>query len=78
MKSAPMNSRNVHSSIVGNHEAVGVQRVDPDIVIVSPPRDFLKRFAAVQGFQKAAVGNIHFVVVSCGDSDSNVVPGASD
>ena len=78
MKSPPVNGGNIQPAIVGNHEAIRIQRVNPNIVIVATPRHFFECFTTVQRFQKAAIGHINFVFVSGRDSDSNVIPGASD
>ena len=47
-------------------------------MIVAAPRHFPERFATVQRLEEAAVSDVDFVVISGGDGDANVVPGAPD
>ena len=77
MKSPPVNRGNTQPCVVGDHETIRIQRVNPDVVIVATPRHFLECFTAIQGFEKTAVGHVDFVIVSGRDGDSNVVTGTS-
>src|SRR5690348_13246955 len=77
MESAAMNRGDVQAAVIGDHEAIGILRIDPDVVIVAAPGNFLEKFAAVERFEKAAVGDVDFVVVASGNGDANVIARAA-
>src|SRR5579864_4002245 len=68
-----------HSSIVGHRPAVGIFRIDPDLVVVAAaPVGSAEGFAAIGGNMKRTVRYKHFVFIAGGDGDTNVVTGAAD
>ena len=73
-----MHRGDAHSTIVGNDKAVWIERINPDIVGVSAPRNFLKNLAPVERTVKTAIGHKYLIVASARNGDSNVVSGASD
>ena len=73
-----MHCSNVHSPIVSNDKAVWIERINPDIVSVSSPGNFLKNFSPVKRTVKTAIRHKYLIVASTRNGDSNVVSGASD
>src|SRR5579862_247821 len=49
MEAAAMNCSDVHAAVVGNHEAVGVVRINPYIVIVATPGNLSEVESSVEG-----------------------------
>src|SRR4051812_39801031 len=48
MKTAAVNRGDVHAAIVGDDKAIGILRIDPDIVRVSAPGNVFEIFATVE------------------------------
>ena len=78
MEAAAVHGGDVQAAVIGDHEAIGILRIDPDVVVVAAPGHFLENFAAIERFEKAAIGDIHFVIVASGNRDANVIASAAD
>src|SRR5208282_5814014 len=68
-----MNRCNDHAGIVGNYKTVGIGGIDPDVVRVAAPADFLKVLARIQRLMEGAVSYIDFVVAPCRHRNPDVV-----
>src|SRR5215472_9013571 len=77
-EAAAVNGGDVQAAVVGDDETVGILRIDPNVVIVAAPGDFFEKFAAIERFEKTAVGDVDFVVVAGGHGDANVISRAAD
>src|SRR6266436_2593143 len=78
MESATVNCSNEHSRVIGDYETIRVGWINPDIVSVAAPVDFLKILPSVERLVEGAVGNVNFVVGSGRNRNSNVVASASN
>jgi hypothetical protein len=68
---ATVNGGDVHPGVIGDHKTVGIGGIDPDIVSVSAPADFLEILPSIKRLVKRAVGNVNFVVASLRYCDSD-------
>ncbi len=78
MEAAAVNRRDDHPAIIGNHEAVGIGRIDPDVVGIAAPADLAEILARIQRLVEGTVGDIHFVVGAARYREADVIAGASD
>src|SRR5215472_13367901 len=78
MEAAAVNRGDIEATIVGDYEAVGILRINPNVVIVPTPGNFFEKFAAIERFEKAAVGDVNFVVVASGNGNADVITRAAD
>ena len=67
VKASTVHSRDDQPAIVGNHKAVRVQRIDPDVVSIASPRHRSEDFSAVQRPVEVAARHQHFILVHGGD-----------
>src|SRR6266852_6601496 len=78
VEAAAVNGGDDHPGIISDHKTIWIGGVDPDIVSVSAPADFLKILAAIERLMKRAVGNVHLVIASRRNCDSDVITGTSN
>ena len=78
VKTAAVHGRNLHAAVVGDHEAIGIGGIDPDVVSVSAPRDVVKILACIQRLVEGTVRDVDFIVAAGRNGDSNVVARAAD
>src|SRR5882762_6916412 len=76
VKAAAVNGSNYHSRVIGDYKPIGIGWIDPNIVSVSAPVDFLKILSSVQRLMERTVGDVNLVVGSGRDGDANVIAGA--
>src|SRR5882757_1046395 len=48
VKSTPVDGRDEHPTVIRNNEAVGIERIDPDVVGITSPADLVKTLARIQ------------------------------
>src|ERR1035438_9345041 len=75
---AAVDRSNDHAGVIGNYKAVWIGGIDPDVVCVSAPADFVKILARIERLVEGAVRYINFIVTAGRHSDSNVVARASN
>ena len=63
MESLSVHRRDIDSAIVGDHKAVWIHRVNPNIVVVAAPRNWVKCLAAIHGMQERAIRNQNFIFI---------------
>ncbi len=78
MEASTVHVGDVHSGVIGDHKTIGICGIDPDIVSVSAPADFLKILPPIKRLVERAVGNVNFVVASRRYYDSNVITRAAN
>src|SRR5205814_1688182 len=78
MKTAAVNRGDVHAAIVGDDKAIGILRIDPDVVRVSAPGNVFEIFATVAWLVEGTAGNEHFVISRGGDRERDVVAGVCE
>src|SRR5579864_2336197 len=57
VKTAAVHRRNAEAAVIGDHKAIGIGGIDPDIVRVSAPRDIFEVLAAVHGPVEGTAGH---------------------
>ena len=78
MEAAPVDRRDDHPTVVGDHEAIGIGRIDPDVVGIAAPADFVKILARIQRLMEGAVGDVDLVVAARRYRKADVVAGAAN
>ena len=73
-----MDCRDDHAGVVGDDKPVGVARVDPDVVRVAAPPDFVEAAAAVERLVERTVRDVDLVVAATRDSQPDVIAGTAD
>src|SRR5215813_9425102 len=78
MEAAAVNRSYVHAAIIGDDEAIGIFRIDPDVMGVAAPMHVLKVDTAVERLMEGAVRDENLVVITRGNGNANVISGAAD
>jgi hypothetical protein len=73
-----MHGSNLHARIVGDHKAIGVGGINPNVVSVSAPRDGAEILTCIQRLVEGTVRDIDFIIAAGRNCDSNVVAATAD